>query len=143
MTLGLPMEHEVSPLFGSQGAQEHWDSGGHNARVQRWLAFLTAFDYTRKYGKGSANGSADFLSRVPEPATEHDGCGSSIVTPADVDGIFLFGPAGFAFALHRPPASAWVGWCPAPIVRIGWATFRLSGFSQCSRTPVTFEELEE
>ena len=29
--------------------------GNHNARVQRWLKFLTAFDCTLEYRKGSAN----------------------------------------------------------------------------------------
>ena len=38
--------------------------GNHDARVQRWLEFLTAFDYTLEYRKGSANGNADFLSRL-------------------------------------------------------------------------------
>ena len=46
--------------------------GNHNARVQRWLEFLTAFDSTLEYEKGSANGNADFLSRLPETAMEHD-----------------------------------------------------------------------
>ena len=40
--------------------------GNHNARVQRWLEFLTPFEYTLAYRKGSANGNADFLSRLPE-----------------------------------------------------------------------------
>ena len=31
-----------------------------NARVQRYFKFVTAFDYTLKYRKGSANGIADF-----------------------------------------------------------------------------------
>ena len=52
--------------------------GNHNARVQRWLEFLTAIDYTLDYRKGSANGNADFLSRLPEPATKHDRSGSSL-----------------------------------------------------------------
>ncbi|CAB1107749.1 unnamed protein product [Ectocarpus sp. CCAP 1310/34] len=39
--------------------------GEHNARVQRWLEFLSNFTYTLKYRKGSANGNADFLSRLP------------------------------------------------------------------------------
>ena len=51
--------------------------GNHNARVQRWLEFLTAFDYTLECRKGSATGNADFLSRLPEPATEHDRNGST------------------------------------------------------------------
>ena len=29
--------------------------GDHNARVRRWFEFLTAFDYTLEYRKGSAN----------------------------------------------------------------------------------------
>ena len=40
----------------------HRQSGGlKRARVQRWLEFLTAFDYTREYQKGSAKGNAHFL----------------------------------------------------------------------------------
>ena len=42
--------------------------GNHNARVQKCHEFLTAFDYTLNYRKGNANGNADFLSRLPEPA---------------------------------------------------------------------------
>ena len=37
----------------------------HNARVQRWPEFLTGFDYTLECRKSSANGNADFLSRLP------------------------------------------------------------------------------
>jgi len=63
--------------------------GNHNARVQRWLEFLTAFDYTLEYRKGSANGNADFLSRLPEPATEHDRNGSTSLNPVEDGGIYL------------------------------------------------------
>ena len=31
--------------------------GDHNARVQRWLDFLTVFDYALEHRKGSANGN--------------------------------------------------------------------------------------
>ena len=57
--------------------------GIHNARVQRWLEFRTAFDHTLEYRKGSANPEADFLSRLPEPAAEHDRSGSGSITPVD------------------------------------------------------------
>ena len=60
--------------------------GNHNARVQRWFEFLTAFDYTLEYRKGSANGNADFLSPLPEPATEHDRSGSTSLNPVQ-DGV--------------------------------------------------------
>ena len=61
--------------------------GDHNARVQRWLEFLAAFGYALEYRKG--NGNADFLSRLPEPATEHDRAGSGSFIPVDDCGIFL------------------------------------------------------
>ena len=63
--------------------------GDHNALVQRWLEFLTAFDFTLEYRRSSANGNADFLSCLPEPATEHDCTGSSNLTPVEDGGIFL------------------------------------------------------
>ena len=63
--------------------------GNHNARVQRWLEFLTAFDYTLEHRKGSASGNADFLSRLPEPATEHDHNGSTSLNPVEDGGIYL------------------------------------------------------
>ncbi|CAB1120470.1 unnamed protein product [Ectocarpus sp. CCAP 1310/34] len=47
----------------------------HNARVQRWLEFLSNFTYTLEYRKGSANGNADFISRLPLPAREEDKTG--------------------------------------------------------------------
>ena len=68
--------------------------GNHNARVQRWLEFLTAFDYTLEYRKGSANGNADFLSRLPEPATEHDRSGSTGLNPVEDGGIYLIRVCG-------------------------------------------------
>ena len=68
--------------------------GGHNARVQRWLEFLTAFHYTLEYRKGSANDNAGFLSRFPEPATEHDRSGSTSLNPVEDGGICLIRACG-------------------------------------------------
>ena len=49
---------------------------------------------------------ADFLSRLPEPATEHDRSGSSSLTPVEDGGIFLV-RADFScshrFSSHRFP----------------------------------------
>ena len=72
--------------------------GDHTARVQRWLEFLTAFNYTLEYRKGSPNGNADFLSRMPEPATEHDRNGSTSPTPVKDGLIYLIRACG----LHNP-----------------------------------------
>ena len=68
--------------------------GNHNARVQRWLEFLTAFDYTIEYRKRSTNGNADFLSRLSEPATEHDRSGSTSLNPLEDGGMDLIKVCG-------------------------------------------------
>ena len=75
--------------------------GNHNARVQRWLQFLTAFDYTLEYRKRSANGNANFLSCLPEPAREHDRNGSTSLTPVEDGGIYLIKACGL-YTLSSP-----------------------------------------
>ena len=72
--------------------------GDHNARVQGWLEFPTAFDDTLEYRKGNANGNADFLFRLPEPAKEHNRNGSTSLTPVENGGIYLIRACG----LHTP-----------------------------------------
>ena len=70
--------------------------GNHNARVQRWLEFLTAFDYILEYRKGSKNGNADFLSRLPEPAAEHDRRRSTSLIPVEHGDIYLIRACGLS-----------------------------------------------
>ena len=59
--------YHVPNILKPQGSGKHRQSGNHNARVQRWLEFLTAFEYILEYRKGSANGNADFLSSSNPP----------------------------------------------------------------------------
>ena len=73
----------------------------HDARVQRWLEFFTAFDYILEYRKGSANDNADILSRLPEPATEHDRSGSTSLNRLEDGGIYLRRSCG----LNTPSSS--------------------------------------
>ena len=61
----------------------------HNPRMQRWLKFLTAYNYTVEYRKGIANGDADFPSRLPLPATGCDRSGPNSLTPFDEELVFL------------------------------------------------------
>ncbi|CAB1101076.1 unnamed protein product [Ectocarpus sp. CCAP 1310/34] len=68
--------------------------GEHNARVQRWLEFLSNFTYTLKYRKGSANGNADFLSRLPLPAQDTDKTGPDCIDGVDQAGVFLIWACG-------------------------------------------------
>lgn len=63
--------------------------GNHNAQVQRWLELFAAFACTLEYRKGSANSTADFLVRLPEPVKEHHRSGLSIITSVDDDCIYL------------------------------------------------------
>ena len=75
--------------------------GNHNARVYWWLEFLTAFDYTLEYSKDSVNSNADFLSPLPEPATEHDRSGSTRLNPVKDGSLCLFKACGLS-ALFSP-----------------------------------------
>ena len=47
------------------------------------------FDYALENRKSGANRNADFLSRLPEPTTEHNRSGSSSLTRVNVGRIFL------------------------------------------------------
>ena len=87
--------------------------GDHNARVQRWLEFLIAFDCILECRKGSANGNDDFLSRLPEPATDHDSIGSSNLTPVD-DDIFLIPACGLRTRSSPTPGVGLGGLVPRP-----------------------------
>ena len=112
--------------------------GSHNARVQRWLEFLTAFDYTLEHREGSANGNADFLSRLPEPATEHDHSESTTLNPVDDGGIYLIRTCGLS-----PPSSPIPGVSLggiAPPCCLGCAPFHLRQFLPFSHTRATYED---
>ena len=64
-------------------------AGEQNARVRRWLEFLSVYTYTLDYRKGTANGNADALSRQPQPATDDDRTGRNRRTGPDSVGIHL------------------------------------------------------
>ena len=114
--------------------------GDHNVRAQRWLEFFTAFEYTLEYRKGSANGNADFLSRLPEPATEHDRTGSSSLIPVEDGGIFLIRACGLHTRASRIPGVVLSGLVPHSERCFGWTPFRLFGFSRLSHTRATYED---
>ncbi|CAB1100851.1 unnamed protein product [Ectocarpus sp. CCAP 1310/34] len=83
-------------IFTDHKSLEHLAKVGEtNARVQRWLEFLTAYSYTLEYRKGSSNGNADFLSRLPIEATERDRSGRSRLTPsAEDEAVYLIRSCG-------------------------------------------------
>ena len=68
--------------------------GVSNARVQRWVEFLTAYNYRIIHRKCAAHGNADMLSRLCQPATQADAQGSySIANPED-HAIYFVGASG-------------------------------------------------
>ena len=105
---------KFSVFSGHKALESIGKVGDHNARVQRWVEFLTAFDYTLQYQKGSANGNADFPYCLPGPATEHDRTGFSSLTPVEDGGIFFIGACGFAPVPLRSLVFDLVGWYPTP-----------------------------
>ena len=52
-------------------------------RIQRWMEFLSAYNYRLSYRRARDNASADFLSRLPIPLTADDISGSSTLTDPD------------------------------------------------------------
>ena len=110
--------------------------GDHNARVQWGLEFLTAFDYTLEYHKGSANGNPDFPSRLLEPAKENDRSGSSSFTPVEDDGIFLMRGCGLRIRSSPTPGVGLSGLVPRtksvvlgglPVISSDFCDFRANG----------------
>ena len=84
--------------------EENGIVGTHNAQVRRWLEYLTAFDYTLEYRKGSANGNADFLSRLPQLLTAHDRSSFGRLTAIDDSPLYLVRACGLL-----PPSTSMPG----------------------------------
>ena len=96
--LGYLWGTESRIYFDHKALESIGNVGGHKTRFQRWLELLTAFENILGYRQRSANSNADFLSHLPEPATEHDRNGSTSLTPVEDGGIFLIRAGG----LHTP-----------------------------------------
>ena len=63
--------------------------------------FLSAYTYTMEYRKGTANGNADLLSRLRQPATDANRAGRNRLTGHDTVSIYFIRPCGFA--QNKPP----------------------------------------
>ena len=100
----------------------------HNARVQRWLEFLTAFDCTLEYRGGSSE-MPIFCSVLPAPVTEHDRTGSGSLIPVEDGGIFLNRACGLRTRASPIPGVGLSGLVPHPESAIlGGFTFTSSDF---------------
>ena len=80
-------------------------------RIQRWMEFLSAYNYRLSHRRGRDNVNADFLSRHPIPPTVEDISGSSALTDPDDLGVYLIRACGYT-----TPS------CPIPGVGLGGLT---------------------
>ena len=85
--------------------------GESKPRIQRWMEFLSAYNYRLSYRRGRDNANADFLSRLPIPRTADDIWGSSALMDPDDLGVYLIRACGYTTAS-----------CPTPGVGLGGLT---------------------
>ena len=64
-------------------------------RIQRWMEYLSAYNYGLSYKRGRKNANADFLSRLPIPPTTEDISGSSALMDPDDLGVYLIRTYGY------------------------------------------------
>ena len=79
--------------------------------TQRWMEFLSAYNFRLSYRRGQENANADFLSRLPLSPIEEDISGASALTDPDDLGVCLIRACVFT-----TPA------CPVPGVGLGGLT---------------------
>ena len=85
--------------------------GENKPRIQRWMEFLSAYNFRLSYRRGQENVNADFLSRLPLPLIAEDISGASALMDPDDLGVYLIRACGFT-----TPA------CPVPGVGLGGLT---------------------
>ena len=76
--------------------------------IQRWMEFISAYNFRLSYRRGQENANADFLSRLSLPPIEEDISGASALTDLDDLGVYLIRACGF---ITRS--------CPVPDVGLG------------------------
>ena len=64
-------------------------------RIQRWMEFLSVYNFRLSYGREQENADADFLSHLPLPPIEEDISGASTLTDPDDLGVYLIRACGF------------------------------------------------
>ena len=82
--------------------------GATKPRIQRWMEFLSAYNFRPPYRRGQENANADFLSRLALPPIVEDVSGASALTDPDDLVVYLIR----ACRLTTPS-------CPVPGVGLG------------------------
>ena len=97
------------PVFTDhQCLQQICKMGETKPRIQRWMEFLSAYNFRLSYRRGQDNANADLLSRLPLPPIAEDiSCASTLTYPDNL-GVYLIRACGFTTSA-----------CPVPGVGLG------------------------
>ena len=98
-------------IFTDHCLQQISKIGESTPRIQRWMEFLSVYNYRLSYRRRRDNANADFLSQLPIPPTAEDISGSSALTDPDDLGVYLIRACGYT-----TPS------CPIPGVGLGGPT---------------------
>lgn len=105
--------------------------GTNNAHVQRWLEYITAFDYDSLHlSKGGTIGNAYFLPRLPQPVPEYDRSECGRPMPVDDGVIYLIRACGRRIRSSLVPGVGLGRLVPRhDSAVLGWLPFAHSDFS--------------
>ena len=99
-------------------------------RIQRWMEFLSAYNFRLSYRRGQENANADFLSRLPLHPIADDVSGASALTDPDDLGVYLIRACGLTTPSCPVPGVGLGGLVPSPDIPV------LGGLAPSPDTPV-------
>ena len=99
-------------------------------RIQRWMEFLSAYNFRLSYRRGQENANADFLSRLPLPPIADDVSGASALTDPDDLGVYLIRACGLTTPSCPVPGVGLDGLVSSPDIPV------LGGLAPSPDTPV-------
>ena len=87
-------------------------------RIQRWMEFLSAYNFRPSYRRGQENANADFLSRLPLPPIADDVSGASAVSNPHDLGVYLIHACGLTTLSCPVPGVGLSGLVPSPDIPV-------------------------
>ena len=92
--------------------------GETKTRIQRWMEFLSAYNFRLSYRRGQENANADFLSRLPLPPIDEDVSGASALTDPDDLGVYLIRTCGLTTPSYPVLGVGLGGLAPSPDIPV-------------------------
>ena len=120
-------------LTDHQCLQQICKIGETKPRIQRWMEFLSAYNFRLSYRRGRDHANADFLSRLPLPPIAEDISGASALTDPDDLTVYLTRACGFTTRACPVPGVGLGGLTPSPYHAHGAI---LGGLTPPSDSPV-------